>query len=90
MVHNTRVFYTNFCDAILDGTELIAPGEEGIKSVELANAMLLSSHRQSDLNFPISHGEYEQHLKKLIALSDKELPDFAAPAEAVADMSKSF
>src|SRR4051812_46048390 len=33
----------NFVDAILDGTPLIAPGEDGIHSVELANVMLYSS-----------------------------------------------
>src|SRR5690349_2611806 len=33
----------NFVDAILDGAPLIAPGAEGIHSVELANVMLYSS-----------------------------------------------
>ena len=33
----------NFVNAILDGEPLIAPGEEGIHSVELANVMLYSS-----------------------------------------------
>ncbi len=32
----------NFVNAILDGEPLIAPGEEGIHSIELANAMLYS------------------------------------------------
>ena len=33
----------NFVNAILDGEPLIAPGAEGIHSVELANVMLYSS-----------------------------------------------
>ena len=33
----------NFVDSILDGAPLVAPGEDGLRSVELANAMLYSS-----------------------------------------------
>lgn len=33
----------NFCDAILTGTELIASGEEGIKGLQISNAIHLSS-----------------------------------------------
>jgi predicted dehydrogenase len=33
----------NFCDAILKGTPLIAPGQEGIYGLELSNAIHLSS-----------------------------------------------
>jgi len=33
----------NFVDAVLDGTPLLVPGEEGLHSVELANVMLYSS-----------------------------------------------
>ena len=38
----------NFVDAILFGKRLIAPAEEGIHSVELANAMLFSSATRHD------------------------------------------
>ena len=33
----------NFCDAILKGTKRIAPGEEGIKGLQISNAIHLSS-----------------------------------------------
>jgi len=34
---------TNFCDAILKGTPLLAPGEEGIKGLSISNAIHMSS-----------------------------------------------
>jgi len=59
----------NFVDAILDGAPLIAPAAEGIHSVELANAMLLSTWTNSTIELPLSGKVYEQHLKKRIASS---------------------
>ena len=38
----------NFVNAILDGEPLIAPGAEGIHSVELANVILYSSLHRPD------------------------------------------
>ncbi|OJV22534.1 MAG: hypothetical protein BGO12_07830 [Verrucomicrobia bacterium 61-8] len=59
----------NFTAAILDKEPLIAPAEEGIHSVELANAMLLSSARGETLEMPFDAAEYENWLKKKIAES---------------------
>lgn len=56
----------NYVDAILDGTPLIAPAEEGINSVELANAMLFSSFTGKTVDMPLNASAYERHLKKLI------------------------
>ena len=53
-------------DAILDGAELIAPAEEGIKSVELANAMIYSSLVDKTVDLPLDGTEYERCLKELI------------------------
>ena len=57
----------NFVDAILKGTPLIARAEEGIRSVELANAFLLSSMTDRTVELPMDGAEYEAHLDKLIA-----------------------
>ena len=57
----------NFVDAILDGTPLIAPAEEGIHSLELANAMLYSSFQGRAVDLPMDAAGYEQQLKELIA-----------------------
>jgi predicted dehydrogenase len=56
----------NFVNAILGKTELIAPAEEGINSVELGNAMLFSSLSEKTIDLPMDGKAYEQLLKKLI------------------------
>ena len=62
-----RAVVQNFVDAILDGTPLIAPAEEGLCSLELANAMTLSAVTKSPVDLPISSRRYAAVLKKLIA-----------------------
>jgi predicted dehydrogenase len=57
----------NFTDAILDGKPLIAPAIEGINSVELGNAMILSTLLDKSIQLPMDGAVYEQQLKKLIA-----------------------
>jgi len=78
---------SNFCDAILTGAELIAPAEEGIHSVELANAMLYSSLQGKPVDLPLDSAAFEAELKKLIATSTyiKENGD-----QTETDMTKSF
>jgi predicted dehydrogenase len=63
------VLMTNFVQAILHGEELIAPGEEGIGSVELANAMLFSGLAGSPLDLPMDGKAWEGKLNELIAQS---------------------
>lgn len=67
--HGHAVITQSFVDAILDGTPLIAPGEEGIRSVELANAMLYSAFTNNTVELPIDAAAYEQKLQQLIAES---------------------
>ncbi len=80
----------NFTDAILDGTPLIAPAPEGIHSVELANAMLLSAWTGKPVSLPIDGRKYERLLKARIAesarLGKKKKVVVAAPV----DFAKSF
>lgn len=59
----------NFADAILKGTPLIAPAAEGLASVELANAMLLSAFEGRTVSLPLDGTAYETVLKKKIASS---------------------
>jgi|ERR1700722_12992316 len=59
----------NFVDAILDGTPLIAPGEDGIHSVELANVMLYSSLIDKTVELPMDSAAFEKKLKQLISQS---------------------
>jgi predicted dehydrogenase len=55
----------NFCRAILYGDELIAPGAEGLASLELANAMILSSYTGKRVRLPVKRNEYEDLLDEL-------------------------
>lgn len=57
----------NFVDAILDGIPLIAPGEEGLRSVELANAMLMSEFTKQTIELPLDAQAYEKLLLEKIA-----------------------
>ena len=59
----------NFVDAILDGAPLIAPGEEGLHSVELANAMLYASLIGQTVELPLDGAAFERKLGELIAES---------------------
>ncbi len=58
---------TNFADAILDGAPLIAPGAEGLGSVELANVLLYSSLLEQTIAMPMDGAAFEQKLNELIA-----------------------
>ena len=55
----------NFCRAILYDEPLLSPGAEGIRSLELANAMILSSYKKERVRLPIKRNEYEELLAKL-------------------------
>ncbi|MDQ0233047.1 Gfo/Idh/MocA family protein [Metabacillus malikii] len=59
----------NFVDAILKGTPLIAPGEEGIKGLSLSNAMQLSAWTDDWVKFPLDEEMYYKYLKEKIANS---------------------
>jgi len=77
----------NFVNAILDGEPLIAPGEEGIHSVELANVMLYSSLLGQTVELPLDSAAYEKKLNQLIAGSKVE-KKVVQPSDE--DFSKSF
>jgi predicted dehydrogenase len=63
------VLMQNFVNAILEKESLIAPGAEGIHSVELANAILYSSLLAQSLALPMDSAAYEHKLNELIANS---------------------
>ena len=77
----------NFVDAILDGTPLLVPGEEGIHSVELANVMLYSSLMNQTIALPMDSAAFEKKLQELIASSkfEKKVAQIASD-----DFTKSF
>ena len=56
----------NFVDAILDGVAPVAPAAEGMASLELANAMLLSSLRRRAVDLPLDADAYARALRRLV------------------------
>lgn len=80
----------NFVAAIREGAELVAPGAEGLYSVELANAILYSSIKGERVGLPLSSSAYEKCLKKLIAASKPKKKQKAASKTTAEDFSKSF
>jgi len=61
-----KVIIENFIAAILNNEKLIAPGQEGAYSVEMINAIILSSKKGKKIDLPLDRNEYDRLLKKLI------------------------
>jgi predicted dehydrogenase len=59
----------NFARAILYGEPLVVPGEEGLGTVEIINALILSSKRQKPVQLPVDRAEYDALLNELKAQS---------------------
>lgn len=78
----------NFTRAILEGEKLIAPAREGIHSVELANAMLMSSFTGKTVELPLNAAAYAKLLKQKIAGS--KFKKKVVKEGAGGDFSKSF
>jgi predicted dehydrogenase len=80
----------NFANAIGKGEELIASARDGIHSVELGNAMLLSTFEDRTVDVPLDARRFESILKEKIASSKfVKKVDEQAPAGAD-DFAKSF
>jgi predicted dehydrogenase len=62
----------NFVEAIRDGKPLIAPGEEGLHSLELANAITVSLLKDKPVDLPMDPSEFAQLLDALIEKSKRQ------------------
>jgi predicted dehydrogenase len=63
----------NWVDAVLKGTPLLAPGEEGIKGLMISNAMLLSTWTDNWVDMPIDEDLFYTHLQQKIASSQEKV-----------------
>ena len=72
---------------ILDGTPLIAPGTDGMGSVELANVLHYSSLINQTIELPMDAAAWEKKLNQLIAESRHEKKVVQSTVE---DFTKSF
>ena len=77
----------NWTDAILKGTTLIAPGEEGINGLQIANAMYLSSWTGSTVTIPVDENLFYDKLQEKIKTSTFIKK---AQGDTVLDVDKSF
>jgi predicted dehydrogenase len=64
-----QVITQNVVNAILKDETLMSPAEEGLRGLELCNAMLLSTFTDSTVSIPIDPVVYEKELKQRIATS---------------------
>jgi predicted dehydrogenase len=82
-----RLIIENFANAVLRGEALIAPAAEGLHSVMLGNAIMLSSFLKRTLDMPIDGDLYKNNLMELIrrSRSQKRARDVGA-----VDMARSF
>jgi predicted dehydrogenase len=62
------LMHQNFADAIRKGAPLICPGDEGVREVQLANALLVSGVKRKWVSTPVDPKEFEAVLAKLLEL----------------------
>jgi UDP-N-acetyl-2-amino-2-deoxyglucuronate dehydrogenase len=55
----------DFPQAILEDREPFVNGKEGRASLEIANAIILSSFEEKAVSFPVDRGAYDRPLRKL-------------------------
>jgi predicted dehydrogenase len=68
-VNQHAIIMNNFVQAILNDVQLLVPAEQGLASLDLANAMLLSTWQQKNVALPLDRAEYQQHLAEKVANS---------------------
>jgi len=59
----------NWIDAITKGTQLMAPGTDGINGVQLANAMMLSTWTDDWVDIPVDEDLFYDELQKRVKTS---------------------
>ncbi len=84
----TRGILENFVNAIVNDEPLIAPAQEGVRGLEMGNAMLWSGLTRRPVDLPIDGDAYAAFLQDLIRNQDKT-PKIQRRVAQV-DMSTSF
>jgi predicted dehydrogenase len=82
-----RLIIQNFASAVLGAEALIAPAVEGLHSVMLGNAIMLSSFLSKTLDLPIDEDLYQEKLMELVRNSRYQKTTRDA---GDADMGRSF
>lgn len=66
-----QIMLQNFADAVLTGAALIAPGEDGSKTLSLVNAAYLSAWQERKVRLPVDMDEYNKLLQEKIEAEKK-------------------
>ena len=77
----------NFANAILHGETLLSPASEGLSSVMLGNAIMLSAFLKQTVELPLDDEAYANKLQELIATSSFEK---TVRTVSAFDLAKSF
>jgi predicted dehydrogenase len=85
-----RLVTQNFVNAVLKDEPLIAPGVEGVKGLEIGNAMLLSGLRRKPVELPIDGEEMDAFIKELTAKYGGRKTLGPREPSAAGEMSSSF
>ena len=64
----------DFAKAVLTGSPLLAPGEQGVLELTLSNAAYLSAWTGKPVTLPLNNAEFNAHLAKRVAHSRKKQP----------------
>ena len=87
--HPHKIVTQNFIDAVLNNEPLIAPGADGLKELQLGNAIAMSALTRRAVELPLDSDEYERFLDEMKRTYGGRKTLKADP-NAVADISKSF
>lgn len=86
-VNQHALIMTNFVDAIRQGETLLTPAEQGLASLDMANAMLLSTWLKRPVKLPLDRQTYQGALEDRIASSSLRKK---SNRKAKIDMSASY
>ena len=65
VVDEHRAMTQNFVNAIVKGTPMLGPGIEGVRGLEIGNAMLLAGVTRTPVDLPVDGARYDAFLKDL-------------------------
>src|SRR5688500_8770945 len=85
-----KVMTQNWVNAILKNEPLIGPGEDGLKGLEIGNAMLMAGVTRKPVDLPLDGDAYDALLKELTQKYGGKKQVQAPAATPGADMSASF
>lgn len=75
--HGHMYITQNVVDAIKGKADLLSPGTEGLKSVQLANAVLLAGLKNKSVTLPVCEAEFDALLEELREKERKNAPEKA-------------